>query len=130
MKKGVEKVSVLKCKSYKRSEIDNILERSLKLIDFDFSKYKGKKVLLKPNLVTADCQKPVAALTNKSLVEGMCKILKKNKCKIYIGESSFMDTDVFLRNWVMISWLKSMELNWLFLNKTNYQKLKILNTKY
>jgi uncharacterized protein (DUF362 family) len=97
MKEGQEKVSVLRCKSYRQSEVYKTIERSLKLIDFDFSKYKGKKVLLKPNLVTAKCKKPIATLTNKSILEGLCKMLKKNKCKIYIGESSFMDTDEFFK---------------------------------
>ncbi len=93
-KKG-EKVAVVKCNSYNQLEIDRAIKKSLDLIGFDFSVYRGKSVMLKPNIVSADVKNPSATYTQPQIIESLCKLLKKNKCKIYVGESSFMNTDVF-----------------------------------
>ena len=53
MVKKIEKVAVVKCKNYDRKQVDKAVEKSLELIDFDLSKFKGKKVLIKPNVVGA-----------------------------------------------------------------------------
>ena len=50
--------------------------------------------MIKPNLVVWNLKHPEAGLTNPTIIEAVCKKLKKNNCKIFIGESSFMDTDV------------------------------------
>jgi uncharacterized protein (DUF362 family) len=93
MKKDGEKVAVVKCSSYNQEKVDKAISKSLELIGFDFSKYNGKKVLIKPNLVGIFKKETQEAITTHvSLIEAVCKILKKNHCKIYIGESSFMDT--------------------------------------
>jgi uncharacterized protein (DUF362 family) len=99
MKKGckqeIGKVAVVKCNSYKQGKVDKAVSKALKLIGFDFSKYKGKTVLIKPNILGSYKKSMQKAITtNPALVEGVCKILKRNKCKIYIGESSFMSTGV------------------------------------
>ncbi len=91
MKKRAEKVAIVKCKTYKQSEVDKAVKKVLKLAEIEFP--KRKKVLIKPNLVVCNAKNPIAVLTNPSIVEAVCKILKKNNCKIYIGESSFMNTD-------------------------------------
>ena len=91
-KKEVEKVAIVKCKTYKQSEVDNAIKKVLKLSNIELP--KRKKVLIKPNIVVCNAKNPKAVLTNPSIVEAVCKILKKNNCKIYIGESSFMDTDI------------------------------------
>jgi len=88
-KRGIEKVSIVKCKTYNQIEVDKAVEKALKLIEFDFSKYKGKKVLIKPNVVGVFPKKQIATTTNPALVEAVCKILKKNNCKIFIGDSPF-----------------------------------------
>lgn len=91
------KVSVVKCNSYEQRKVDKAVAKSLDLIDFKFK--KGIKVLIKPNILgsyKANRQKLIT--TNPALVEAVCKILKKNKCKIYIGESSFMKTDVAFKS--------------------------------
>ena len=92
IKKRAEKVAIVKCKSYKQSEVDKAIAKVLKLGEIEFP--KRKKVLIKPNIVVCNAKNPIAVLTNSSIVEAVCKILKKNNCQIYIGESSFMDTDV------------------------------------
>jgi len=91
-KKGVEKVAIVKCKTYKQSKVDNAIKKVLKLSNIELP--NRKKVLIKPNIVVCNAKSPKAVLTNPSIVEAICKILKKNNCKIYIGESSFMDTDI------------------------------------
>jgi len=90
MKKGVAKVSIVKCRSYKQFEVDKAIAKVLELAEIELP--KRKKVLIKPNIITCNAKKPEAVLTNSSIVEAVCKLLKKNKCEIYIGESSFMDT--------------------------------------
>lgn len=93
-KQGSEKVSVVKCSSYNQKKVDKAISKSLKLIGFDFSQYKGKKVLIKPNVLGSYTKKRQKAITtNPSLVNAVCKILKKvGVKKIYIGDSSFMGT--------------------------------------
>ncbi len=91
--KEVEKVSVVRCDNYQQKNVDKAIEKSLEMINFDFSKYKGKKVLIKPNVVGAFPKKQIATTTNPSLVEAVCKILKKNKCEIFIGDSPFTNPE-------------------------------------
>ncbi len=81
------KVSILKCNSYNPNEIQKTLIESLKNINFDFSKYKNKKILIKPNLLCS--VKPEKAITTHPIIiEELCKILKQYTSKIYIGDSS------------------------------------------
>jgi uncharacterized protein (DUF362 family) len=89
-KKG-EKVSIVKCSNYRQKNVDDAIINALALADIKIP--KGKKVLIKPNLVKGDVKNLIATITHYSLIEAICKILKKNNCKIYIGESSFMDTE-------------------------------------
>jgi len=86
-------VSLVRCTSYKKKKVEKAVRKALKLIKFD--PLNRTKVLLKPNIValSQDKTKQIAISTHSSIVEAMCKILKENQCKIYIGESSFMDTD-------------------------------------
>ena len=95
MVEKISKVSIVKCKSYKQSEVDRAVEKSLKLakIELPFR----KKVLIKPNIVSADVKHLNATVTQPQIIDAVCKILKKNNCKIFIGESSFMNTPVFMK---------------------------------
>ena len=91
------KVSVVRCNAYQQRKVDSAIRKALKLIDFKFE--KGMTVLIKPNILgsyKAKRQKMIT--TNPALVEAVCKILKENKCKIYIGESSFMNTDIAFKS--------------------------------
>ena len=90
-KRGLEKVAVVKCRSYEQAKVDKAVEKALKLIDFDLSKFKGKKVLIKPNVVSAHAKKQIAITSNPVLVEAVCKILKKTKCRIFAGDSPVME---------------------------------------
>jgi len=85
--KQIEKVAAITCKSYNQIEVDKAIEKALSLIDFRFK--KNSKVLIKPNVVGCFPKKQIIATTNPSLVEAVCKILKKHNCKIYIGDSPF-----------------------------------------
>lgn len=91
--KKEEKVAVVECTSYDQKKVDKAVSKALNLIDFKFK--KCSKILIKPNILgsyTKDKQKAIT--TNPALIEAVCKILKKNNCKIYIGESSFMGTNI------------------------------------
>jgi len=82
-------VAVEKCESYNKEEVRKAIENGLNNIDF---KFKAKKVLIKPNLLSPS--KPEEAITTHPVVlEELCKILKKKKCKIFIGDSSGTNTD-------------------------------------
>tara|TARA_B100001971_G_C18217090_1_gene554606 strand:- start:149 stop:1237 length:1089 start_codon:yes stop_codon:yes gene_type:complete len=91
--KNIEKVSVVKCNDYNKENIDKAVEKAVSLIDFDFSEFKGKNVLIKPNVVGVFPKKQIATTTHPVLVESVCKILKKNKCKIFIGDSPFTNPE-------------------------------------
>jgi uncharacterized protein (DUF362 family) len=89
--KEKEKVAIVRCKSYKQKEVDSAIAQALKLIDFKFE--KGKTVLIKPNVVGCFPKNQIAITTNPSLIEAVCKILKKEGCKIFIGDSPFTNPE-------------------------------------
>lgn len=91
MKKEIEKVAVVRCNSYEQNKVDKAVENALNLINFKFK--KDMKVLIKPNVVGSFPKKQIATTTNPSLVEAVCKILKKNNCKIFIGDSPFTNPE-------------------------------------
>ena len=88
-----EIVSVVNCESYDSKLVRNSLIESLKNINFDLKKLKGKTILIKPNLLSPQGVEK-AVTTNPVLLEELCKILKSVKVKnIIIGDSSAHDTD-------------------------------------
>ncbi len=89
----LEPVAIVSCNSYEQSKVDEAVRKALALINFNPK--RGAKVLIKPNLVMLgeDKQKNLATITHPHIIEAVCKFLKENKCAIYIGESSFMNTD-------------------------------------
>lgn len=82
-----EKVAIVKCESYKQKEVDRAVSEALKLINFEF--FEGMKVLIKPNVVGCFPKNQIAITTNPSVIEAVCKILKKKRCRIFIGDSPF-----------------------------------------
>ena len=92
MKKEIERVAVVKCKSYRQEEVDKAVVKALKLLEFDTKKYR--KIVIKPNVlgVYKDSE---AIITHPSIVKA---IEKQFKGEIIIGESSFMDTDKALKS--------------------------------
>jgi len=91
----VEKVSIVKCHSYKQKQVDKAVEKVLSLIGLKLK--KGAKVLIKPNVVGNFSKNQIAITTHPSLIEAVCKILKKNNCKIFIGDSSFANPETAFR---------------------------------
>ncbi|MDP2907264.1 MAG: DUF362 domain-containing protein [Nanoarchaeota archaeon] len=78
------KVSIVKCDSYAQKKVDQAVEESLNLIGFKFK--KGMKVLLKPNLL-APFKPECNVTTHPSILIALCKLLKKENAKIFIGDS-------------------------------------------
>lgn len=95
-KKEAEKVAIVRCKTYKQKEVDKAVSKVLELAEIKFP--KRKKVLIKPNIVGSFKKTQKAVTTHPSIIEAVCKILKKNNCKIYIGESSFTNTPCAFRD--------------------------------
>lgn len=91
----IEKVAIVKCNSYQKIKVEKAIRKALRLIKFN--PINRTKVLIKPNVVVAARKNQIAISTHPSLIEAVCKILKENECTIYIGESSFMSTDLFLK---------------------------------
>lgn len=89
--KKPERVSIVKCNNYEQKNLDKAVTKAFELSGIEIP--KRKKVLIKPNIVHACPENKEASTTNPKLVKSVCKILKKNNCKIFIGESSFMNTD-------------------------------------
>ena len=87
----LEEVAIVKCSSYSQKEADEAVKKALDLLNFEFK--KGSKVLIKPNVVGCFPRNQIAITTNPNLVEAVCKILKKNKCKIFVGDSPFTNAD-------------------------------------
>ncbi|MFH1365272.1 MAG: DUF362 domain-containing protein [archaeon] len=104
VKKEIEKVGIVECKNYNQKQVDRAIKKSLELINFNFE--KGKKVLIKPNIVVTKAKHLEATVTNKSIIEAVCKILKKNNCKIFIGESSFTDTSDCFKEYGLVGLAK------------------------
>jgi len=96
-KKETEKVAVVKCSSYEPHKVERALRKALKLIKFN--PLNRTKVLIKPNVVMLSQEKGKqnSITTHISLIEAVCKFLKENECKIYIGESSFTNTEIALK---------------------------------
>ena len=90
----MKKVAVVKCASYKQGEVDEAVVKALNLIGFDMGDYYGKKVLIKPNIVGCFPKSQIATTTHPSLIEAVCKILKQNKCEIFIGDSPFTRPEI------------------------------------
>jgi uncharacterized protein (DUF362 family) len=91
-----ESVAVVKCNNYNQKNVDNAVEESLRLIGFSFK--PKMKVLIKPNIIGSYPKNQDAITTHPSVIKAVCKILKKNKCKIYIGDSPFMNSALSFKN--------------------------------
>jgi len=132
MKKEVEKVAIVKCKTYKQKEVDKAIEKVFELVKIELP--KKKKVLIKPNIVNWNVKNPKAAITNPSVIEAVCKILKKNNCKIFVGESSFMETDLAFKKTGIEKIVKKYGKVIIFeqdkLVKINDKKAKVLKNFY
>lgn len=84
-------VSLQKCGSYNQNEVDAAIKKLILNLGgiSNFIK-KGQKVLIKPNIVKG--MKPEqCATTHPAVIESIIKILKENKCDVFVGDSPFVD---------------------------------------
>ena len=80
----MQTVSVIKCKNYEINKVYTTIKESLKNINFKIP--KNKTILLKPNVLGP--HPPEKAITTHPIIlEAVCKLLKENNCKIWIGDS-------------------------------------------
>ncbi|MEK6984389.1 MAG: DUF362 domain-containing protein [Nanoarchaeota archaeon] len=82
-------VSLEKCNSYNQKEVDNSVNKLTKNLGgiSEFVK-RGQKVLVKPNIVKG--MKPEAcATTHPAVIEAVIKILKEQKCEVFVGDDPF-----------------------------------------
>ena len=91
MKKRLEDVAIVECSSYEQKEVDEAVKKALNLLNFEFN--KGSRILIKPNIVGCFPRNQIAITTNPNLIEAVCKILKKKKCRIFIGDSPFTNPE-------------------------------------
>ena len=90
-KRKMEKVAIVRCKSYNQEEVDRAVKKVLKLLDFPVNKYR--RVLIKPNVLGYYKENLDAIITHPNIVRAILKEFKKAK----VGESSFTDTENNLR---------------------------------
>lgn len=84
-------VSIIKCANYEQSNVDKAITKAFARVDNLDKKIKGRKILIKPNILMG--KKPEFAVsTHPTVIEAICKILKKHDCEVVIGESSGWNT--------------------------------------
>lgn len=80
-------VFIKKCREYDADKIKELVCLSLNGLGIDFTKeITGKKVLLKPNLLSAH-HPDKAVTTHPVFIEAIVKILKDYDCEIWLGDS-------------------------------------------
>jgi uncharacterized protein (DUF362 family)/Pyruvate/2-oxoacid:ferredoxin oxidoreductase delta subunit len=86
------KISVRRCIEYDVHEIFNIISGIYKLTDGP--DVKGKKVLVKPNILTDD--DPAKCIsTNPAVVEAMIRFLQSKGATVFVGDSPAVHTQKF-----------------------------------
>lgn len=79
------KISIIKCNSYESKKVLNAVEKAIE--DIGFKIKPNSKVLLKPNILMG-ASPDKAITTHPAIIDAVCTILNRHKCKIFIGESS------------------------------------------
>lgn len=75
------------CRDYQVEKVEEAIRGSLDLLDIDLrSEVSGKRVLLKPNLLSAFTPDECVT-THPILIEGLVRILKDLDCEIWLGDS-------------------------------------------
>jgi len=86
-------VSIVECKTYEVEEIKNALK--LAVDHSDFPDVQGKKVLLKPNILS-DSSPEKSITTNPEIVRAAIQLVKgKGAAKIYVGDSPGLQSGNF-----------------------------------
>jgi len=131
-KKEVNKVALVKCRNYNQKLVDKAVQKCFELLDFDKEIKRGKRVLIKPNIVGSFKTNQQAITTNPAVIEAVCKILKKKNCRIFIGDSSFTLTSSALKDSgiekIAKKYGKAVVFDEEKLIKINDKKAKILKT--
>lgn len=88
------KVSLQKCNSYNKNEVDASVKKLLNNLGgiLKFVK-KNQKVLLKPNIVKG-AKPEECATTHPAVIESVIKVLKELNCKIFVGDSPFAEDTI------------------------------------
>jgi len=122
-------VAVVKCPSYEQHKVDKAIRNALRLIKFD--PLNRTKVLIKPNVVMLSQEKGKqnAITTHPSLIEAVCKFLKENECRIYIGESSFMNTECALKQTGIAKIAKKYKAKLLIFEQEKFVNIKDKHAK-
>jgi uncharacterized protein (DUF362 family)/Pyruvate/2-oxoacid:ferredoxin oxidoreductase delta subunit len=83
-------VAIQKCVSYEKSLIKSRMQKCIELIGFNLDTLKGKKVLLKPNLLSASPPEKQVT-TNPAFVRAAAEIaLEAGASEVWVGDSPGM----------------------------------------
>ena len=84
MKKSV--VSIIKTDSYNPEAIEKSIEKIFSDIDFNVQSFRGRKIAVKPNLLTSALPES-GIITHPVIIEAVIRIIKKNGGKPVLVES-------------------------------------------
>lgn len=118
-------VMILKCQRYNLSKIEQSINEILDQLHIKFS--SGQKILLKPNLF-GNFSPARAVTTHPLFIEAICKILKKQHCEIFLGESPGQNEEnIFLP---LLYLKKKYGVKFIEFNKTKLTKYKNPNNHF
>jgi uncharacterized protein (DUF362 family)/Pyruvate/2-oxoacid:ferredoxin oxidoreductase delta subunit len=84
-KSGNDRVAVEPCNSYNPDKTFHALQKALQTIRFNPP--RGKKVLLKPNIIGQNTPEQ-ATTTHPGIVDALCRYFSDHGCSVTIGDSS------------------------------------------
>ena len=84
-------VGLQKCSSYNKNEVDASVRKLLFNLG-GISKFikKNQKILIKPNIVKG-MKLEECGTTHPAVIEAVIKIIKENKCEVFVGDHPFAD---------------------------------------
>ena len=121
----IVKVLIEKCNSYKEKDVLPAIKAAFKL----WKPKKHKIVLIKPNLLGSYRKRHVVT-TNPKIIEAICKVLKENKNKIWIGDSSFENTEKAIKKSGIIKIAKKYNAKVINFDRAKQKLIKIPKNKY
>lgn len=124
MKKIVE-VLIRKCESYKEKDVLPAIKAAFKL----WMPKAGKTVLIKPNLL-GSYRKDHCVTTNPAVIDAICKVLKENKNKIWVGDSSFENTEKAIKKSGILKVAKKYNAKVLNFDREKQKLIRISKNKY
>lgn len=123
------KVAIVKCPSYKQKKVYEAVKKAINELGFKFKLNKNSKVLIKPSVMGS--YKPSEHVTtHPAVLEAIIKILKKYKCRIIIGESSYANTDKALEKSGIIKLGRKYAIEVITFETAKKIKLKNKKAKY